>query len=65
MEMVKQKAKPIDENESIMDGKDALFLQVRTKFSIVGEKTIGEIYDTFKDEDGFLYIMYTTELIYG
>lgn len=43
----------------------ALFLQARTKYSLAGEKTIEEVYDSYKDKDGFLYIMYTTELIYG
>ena len=57
MEMIRKK--------TTIDEKDALFLQVRAKFSITGEKTIGDIYDTYKDSDGFLYIMYTTELIYG
>ena len=44
---------------------EALFLQVRAKFSITGVKTIEEIYKEYKDQDGFLYIIYTTELIYG
>ena len=44
---------------------EALFLQAKGKYSISGEKSIGEIYKEYKDEDGFVYIMYTTELIYG
>ena len=57
MEMIRKK--------TTLKQEDALFLQVRAKFSITGEKTIGEIYDTYKDADGFLYVMFTTELIYG
>ena len=57
MQMIKRKTSLQEE--------DALFLQVRAKFSIMGEKTIQEIYDEYKDQDGFLYIIYTTELIYG
>lgn len=30
-----------------------------------GSKTIGEIYDDDKDEDGFLYIKYTSENTFG
>ena len=44
---------------------EALFLQAKAKYGISGEKTIGEIYKEYKDDDGFIYIMYTTELIYG
>ena len=49
----------------LTEGREALFLQAKGKFSIAGEKVIGDIYKSFKDNDGFLYIMYTTELIYG
>ena len=48
-----------------LPGDSALFLQARTKYSLAGEKTIEEVYNSYKDKDGFLYIMYTTELIYG
>ena len=44
----------------------ALFLSAKGKYNITGEKTMGEIYEIFKDkEDGFLYIMYSTELVFG
>ena len=46
-------------------GESALFLQARTKYSLAGEKTMEEVYNSYKDKDGFLYIMYATELIYG
>lgn len=44
----------------------ALFLLVKAKQSISGNKTMNEIYQTFKDEeDGFLYIAYSSELSWG
>ena len=45
---------------------EALFLTVKGKYSITGQKSMSQIYKDFKDkEDGFLYIAYTTELVYG
>ena len=44
---------------------EALFLQAKGKYGISGEKNFGDIYNEYKDDDGFLYIMYATELIYG
>ena len=44
---------------------EALFLQARTKYSLSGESSIESVYNSYKDKDGFLYIMYTTELIFG
>ena len=44
---------------------EGLFLSAKGKYSLSGQKIIGDIYNTYKDEDGFLYIMYTTELIFG
>ena len=45
---------------------EALFLSAKGKYNITGEKTIEEIYKTYKDkQDGFLYIMYSSELVYG
>ena len=36
------------------------------KYSITGETTIDEVYKKYKDkEDNFLYIMYSTQLVYG
>ncbi len=40
---------------------EALFLLVKGKYSISGEKTLADIYKNYKDkEDGFLYIVYTS-----
>ena len=44
---------------------EGLFLSAKGKYTLTGQKIIGDIYNTYKDEDGFLYIMYTTELIFG
>lgn len=44
----------------------ALFLLVNGKHSIQGEITLSEIYEKYRDtEDGFLYIFYAAEMIYG
>ena len=45
---------------------EALFLAAKGKYNLVGERSIGDIYKNFKDkEDGFLYITYSSVLIYG
>ena len=45
---------------------EALFFTAKGKYTITGEKTMAQIYKDYKDkEDGFLYIGYTTELVYG
>lgn len=45
---------------------DAFFLLVAGKYSILGEQTMEEIYNKFRDpEDDFLYLMYSTEQVWG
>ena len=45
---------------------EALFLAAKGKYNLVGANTIANIYNTYKDkEDGFLYIMYSSVLVYG
>ena len=45
---------------------EALFFTAKGKYTITGQKLMGQIYKEFKDkEDGFLYIGYTTEIVYG
>ena len=45
---------------------EALFFVVKGKYSISGEKTMGQIYNDYKDkEDGFLYITYSSEIFFG
>ena len=44
----------------------ALFFTAKGKYTISGQRTMGQIYKEFKDkEDKFLYIAYSTELVYG
>ena len=52
-------------SEMKLPEEEALFLSVKGKYSISGQKLMENVYNTYKDEDGFLYIMYTSELIYG
>ena len=45
---------------------EALFLSAKGKYNLIGVKTMGEIYNLYKDkEDGFLYIMYSSFVVYG
>ena len=48
-----------------LDPTEALFLLVNGNNSIIGDVTMGEIYEKNKDEDGFLYIVYSSELAWG
>src|SRR5690606_7182923 len=49
-----------------LDKSSALFLLVNGKSSITGDSTLTEIYEKYRDpEDGFLYISYTGEIIWG
>jgi len=43
----------------------ALFILISGKYSISADKTINDIYFKYKDEDGFLYITYTNETVWG
>jgi GABA(A) receptor-associated protein len=43
----------------------ALFLLVAGKHSITGDASMSHIYEKYKDEDGFLYVAYTSELSWG
>ncbi len=44
----------------------ALFLLVSGKRSITGDTTMSEIYEKYRDnQDGFLYIAYTSEMTWG
>ena len=48
-----------------LNSEDALFFLVKGKNALVGNLTFQEIYDKFKDKDGFLYITYARELVWG
>ena len=48
-----------------LDQKEALFFLVNGKTSLTGDLTMLEIYKKYKDEDGFLYVAYASEIIWG
>ena len=48
-----------------MKEEEAVFLTAKGKYSLSGSKFFEDIYKSYKDEDGFLYIMYSTELMFG
>ena len=43
----------------------ALFFLVNGKKSLTGDDSIQEIYNKYKSDDGFLYIAYASEEIWG
>ena len=48
-----------------LDAKEGIFLLVKGKNVITGNQTMQEIYEHYKDEDGFLYITYASESVWG
>ena len=44
---------------------DAIFLLVKEKYALAENETFEKIYDKYKDEDGFLYIYYASEQVWG
>ena len=51
-----------------LESNDALFLLANcknNKYAIVGTDSFGNIYDKYKDDDGFLYIIYSNEKVWG
>ena len=42
-----------------------LFLLVKGKIALTGNQLMQEIYDNYHDEDGFLYITYASEIVWG
>lgn len=47
-------------------GKDqGIFLLARGKHILKANSSLISMYDNYKDEDGFLYILYAEENIYG
>ena len=44
---------------------DAIFFLVNGKNTLTANETMLEIYNKYKDEDGFLYIAYASEEIWG
>ena len=47
-----------------IDSTQSLFIMINNSM-VVGSKSISDIYDDMKDEDGFLYMTYTSENTFG
>ena len=52
-------------NRLKMDKEAALFFLVNGKKVLTGEDTMQEIYNKYKSDDGFLYIAYASEIVWG
>ena len=48
-----------------IDSKQAIFIFVGSGILVPLSMDIGEIYNTYKNDDGFLYITYTAENTFG
>ena len=48
-----------------LDENEAFFLLINGNTTFSGDKLIHEIYNKCKDLDGFLYISYDGQLVYG
>ena len=48
-----------------LTNEESFYLLANGVNAISGKDTMYEIYNKYKDEDGFLYISYTSELIWG
>ena len=47
-----------------LDPSQALFITINNKL-VTGSKQMGEIYEEYKNKDGFLYVVYTSENTFG
>jgi GABA(A) receptor-associated protein len=52
-------------NRIKLDSKEAIFIFVGNGTLVPSNYSINEVYDTYKNEDGFLYIIYTAENTFG
>ena len=48
-----------------MGQEEALFFLVNGKKSLTGDDTMNDVYNKYKNEDGFLYIAYASEEVWG
>lgn len=47
-----------------LDSSQSIFITVNNEL-VTASKLVFEVYDKYKDEDGFLYVMYTDENVFG
>ena len=52
-------------NNLNLNESETIFLLINGKISITGDTFIHEIYNKYKDLDGFLYINYESEMMFG
>lgn len=48
-----------------IEATQSIFLLVQNKYSMSGNTLIKDVYQKHKDEDGFLYFTFATELVWG
>ena len=48
-----------------LSDKETLFLFINDAILVTGSETISNIYDQHKDKDGFLYVSYCNENVFG
>ena len=48
-----------------IDEKEAIFLLINGRITLPQNETMGEIYKKYKDKDGFLYIAYASQEVWG
>ena len=48
-----------------LDDKEAIFFLIKGKSSLSGNDTFGNLYNKYKSKDGFLYIAYASEQVWG
>ncbi len=48
-----------------LEAEQALFLTVKEKFLPPSSALLSSVYAEYKDDDGFLYVLYATENVFG
>ena len=56
---------PLIRKKLNMDEKEALFFLANGKTALSGNDQLIDIYNKYKDEDGFLYVAYASEIVWG
>ena len=52
-------------NQLQISSEQAIFLLVNSKYALSGNSLMSTVYEKYKDEDGFLYLTFALELIWG